>query len=292
MKKVKKSAFTIIELLTVMSIIVILIGLLVPALNMVKRFALDVKQAAQLHSMDTALELFNSTFDGYPESISVDQLGNSYCGSMRVSEAMLGQDMLGFHKDSVFRMDGRDTNGIYPLYGLSVASPAYDANLNMRKGPYLPLDNANVFRLRDIYSTGDIGSSQFSPDSRVLCDIYSKNLPTGVKAGMPILYYKANTVNNLHDPNLASIMGPRDNAKNIYNYLDNHELVKMGIPTIAAGSLDKSHEMENVNVFYSETRSEKVTTTSMPCRPDTYILIAAGFDGEYGTEDDICNYNK
>ena len=63
----KRAAFTIVELLTVMSIIVILIGLLVPALNQVKKFASEVRQKAQLSSIATAIELFNSEFDGYPE---------------------------------------------------------------------------------------------------------------------------------------------------------------------------------------------------------------------------------
>ena len=67
-----RRAFTIVELLTVMSIIVILIGLLVPALNKVKRYATDVRQKAQLHSMDAAIELFNSEFDGYPPSSALD----------------------------------------------------------------------------------------------------------------------------------------------------------------------------------------------------------------------------
>jgi len=59
----RRAAFTIVELLTVMSIIVILIGLLVPALNQVKKYAYEVKQRAQLKSIDTALELFNSELE-------------------------------------------------------------------------------------------------------------------------------------------------------------------------------------------------------------------------------------
>ena len=62
----RKKAFTIIELLTVMSIIVILIGVLVPALNNVRRYAKKVQQKAQFHSIGAAIELFSNENDGYP----------------------------------------------------------------------------------------------------------------------------------------------------------------------------------------------------------------------------------
>jgi type II secretory pathway pseudopilin PulG len=97
----KKTAFTIIELLTVMSIIVILIGLLVPAMSMAKQYAKKLKQMAMFHSIDAAMELFNNEFDGYPPSGALDPPPTelSYCGAMKLFEAMMGQDMLGFHSN-------------------------------------------------------------------------------------------------------------------------------------------------------------------------------------------------
>ena len=60
----QKKAFTIVELLTVMSVIIILIGILVPAMNRVRRYAREVKQRAQFHSIDVAMEFFNAEWDG------------------------------------------------------------------------------------------------------------------------------------------------------------------------------------------------------------------------------------
>ena len=38
------------------------------------------------------------------------------------------------------------------------------------------------------------------------------------------------------------------------------------------------------------TRSDKIVTTNRPVNADKFILISAGYDGEYGTADDICNF--
>jgi hypothetical protein len=43
--------------------------------------------------------------------------------------------------------------------------------------------------------------------------------------------------------------------------------------------------------FYRDyIRDPKVTATDWPYRPDSYILVSAGKDGEYGTDDDIRNF--
>jgi type II secretory pathway pseudopilin PulG len=289
----RKAAFTIVELLTVMSIIVILIGLLVPALNKVRQYAYDVKQQAQFHSIDAAIELFNSEFDGYPPSDALDPDGVPYCGAMKLCEAMMGRDLMGFHPDSIFRSNGLDGlgNNLYPAQSTGVA---YTNSLSARKGPYLPLENANAYQLRDLYT--DVGP--FAGENFVLCDVFRKvtHLQSGKKVGMPILYYKANTANTQHD-----YLDP-DNPQNIYDYKDNHTLVMLGKPWDPPSKGGTPHRLaidpDNPKPgyrFYMNTTNDKVlaTTTAAirPYRADTYILISAGSDGEYGTPDDICNFD-
>ncbi len=281
----KRTGFTIIELLTVMSIIVILIGVLVPALSKVRRFAKKVKQMTQIHSIETAIELFNTETDGYPPSGALDGTGQFYSGAMKLCEAMMGQDLLGFHSDSSFRADGMDSAGVRDLYP---PTPNSD-NLNARieGGSFLQLDNANAYRLADIYGSGQTGS--FREDAFVLCDVYADDVRTGMKVGMPILYYKAETSNNLHDPNSMPTL--QDSNGNIYNYWDNQELVTLGKPWEGTSQTSTPHNLENVDRFYWNTRNDQITAVRRPYKAEEFILISAGFDSEYGTADDICNFD-
>jgi hypothetical protein len=117
-------------------------------------------------------------------------------------------------------------------------------------------------------------------------------MQSGQKTGMPILYYKADTANSFHDPNQAAQMTPADSQGNIYNYWDNHVLVGLGKPWQVSGTTSASpHRLGDPARFYKNTRSDRITTAQRPFRADTYILISAGWDGEYGTADDICNFD-
>jgi hypothetical protein len=143
----------------------------------------------------------------------------------------------------------------------------------------------------------------------VLCDSYNraKDSISGKRIGMPILYYKA-------DPMRKGHQFPENPTKpNTYDSRDNQWLVNLrpdwmdaafahpmasdtgnwqqaNGPTSAGG-------IATPEVFYRETLNEKISQqtsglTRRPYRENTYILMSAGKDGEYGTEDDIFNFDN
>ena len=248
---------------------------IVRSLNTIRKFDKKVRQLAQFSRIQAAIELFKSEFGSYPPSLVFDGAGQHYCGAMKLCEALMGWDMKGFHQDSVFRSDGMNEAGTAKLY--SKEPEAYDPNV--RIGPLSQIEHANAYRLNEIYE--DVGP--FDGNNCVLCDVYTKKRHSGKKIGMPVLYYKADTSKKLHDPNTAPT--PADSMGNIYNYWDNHALVILGRPSKAS-----THSLADPARFYRNTRNFMITTERRPYRADYYILISAGYDGEYGTADDICNF--
>jgi len=228
-----------------------------------------VPQKAQLHSIEAAVELFGNESGGYPPSEANDVTGTPYCGAMKLAEATMGQDLLGCHRKSAFWADGLDPNSLAPLYTADT--------LRARLGPFLASETANVFRLVDIYGEGKTGP--FPENALVLCDTYVHKRPSGKKVGMPILYYRADPSGMKHDPNNP------DDPKNIYDYRDNLALINLGVP----GDPNVIHPLANPKRFYLNTRDHMVSGTPRPYRAD-FILISAGYDGLYGTADDICNF--
>jgi len=269
-KRKQNGGFTIIELLTVMSVIIILIGLLAPALNMVRRFAWDVKQKNQFKSIEVALETFNAEWDGYPPSGWSGNIGDYYCGSAKLCEAVLGQDLLGFNPNARFT---------YPdlTYPQSVASGDLS---NRRK--YLPLENARANRLGNLYPDQlnvDLSNASLPGNIFVLCDVYPNltNNETGRSTGMPVLYFRADIT--------------ATNAKNIsdlYHFTDNMPILELGIPWRPA---QPEHNL-TADIFYDQIKNENIPGVERPYREGTFILLSAGYDGVYGTEDDIYNFEK
>jgi hypothetical protein len=268
----KRAAFSSWPALAVVSIVLLFIILFVLTADRTHTYPIEVRQKAQLHSMEAATELFANEWDSYPPSDANDPTGKPYCGAMTLTEALMGRDLLGFHRESVFRRDGLDPNTLEPLYPTSPSQ----GNLRARMGPYLMAESANAWQLADIYGKGNTGP--FPENTYVLCDVFERKRPSGARTGMPILYYRANRPDGTRrngDPN------------SIYDCTDNLALIALGIP----GKPRKAHPLIDPKRFYLNTQDHQSPSSPQPYRSDSYILISAGEDGLYGTADDICNFN-
>lgn len=282
----KAKAFTLVELLTVIGIIALLVGLLMPAFTVIRNSAKEAKQKAQLTMISLALYTFKNDYGDYPPSNWMNPPPNlgpmDYCGAQKLTEALLGRDLLGFHP----RTDWSATSPLfYPL------TPISAQNQSERKGLYLELATTNVFRLSDLYGPV-LATNPLNPDTFLICDFFGKKkvtlVPGGTaKAGTPILYYRAKTSSkNIH-------LMPLNNR--IYNAHDNQRLVELGSIT-KDGAPGTPHPLGNTagmyQNFYNYIRDPKVTAAQRPYRPDSFLLISAGIDGLYGTPDDISNFRN
>ena len=321
--KRKNSAFTVIELITVIVIISILVSLLLPGISMVRNLAKNTQQKAQFTALELALEAFKNDYGQYPESSIYT---NTYMGAQKLAEAMVGRDRLGFHPDTDWGEGLVYTWDLYYRGVLSDFNPSGSnkrgtdetdkENFEKRKDPYIELESSNVFRLKSDTSSADkktglydVAVNPLDEDSLVLCDAYKRNkvtvyLPGAktkmIKAGNPILYYRANLQSKTSN-------GPIQNR--IYNAADNFTVVDVVGKIMKARKETTEDELNDYTIynntlgnhtrFYELISDPKVATGSgtdalryWPYNSQTYILISAGKDGLYGTEDDICNFDK
>ncbi len=289
------TGFTIVELLTVIAIIAALVAILLPALNTVRRIARETKQKAQFATMELALEAFKNDYGDYPPSDWFNPPTFDYCGAQKLTEALVGWDLRGFHPDSNFRANGRNDKGLF----------IYDTNnvvfLDQRKDPYLELASANTFRfgtsgpgrLDGLFDYSTLTSTcLLAPDTFVLCDVFgAKTVITPgrsrpVEAGSPVLYYRANTSSkNIDAPAYEN---------RIYNFRDNYPI--LALRRLADWQKPFQyrliHRIEDFQQFYEYISDPKVSGRAWPYRPYSYILISAGADGLYGTSDDIRNFGN
>lgn len=311
--KSKRSGLTIVELLTVAAIIALLVGLLIPALGTVRRIAKETKQKAQFVTISLALTTFKNDYGDYPPSDWTPQpLTGDYCGPQKLAEALLGWDLMGFHPDSHWQASGRN---VVPYWDRGVQhapdayffyDPASAYDMDKRKGRYLEIATANAFRLGTSAPGARDGlfddTGPLAPDRFVICDAFGTRRValqdgTMVKAGLPILYYKANS--------------PQKTIRGIYDVFDDDGVVlakeqddHMKHPGAAAGWIfNPLGTPANAYEFFYGTadptdgvlgyiQDPKVMGRPWPYRPDSYLLISAGADGFYGTDDDIRNFGN
>jgi len=186
-------------------------------------------------------------------------------------------------------------------------------SLSRRRGPYMEPKDMGAFDIGQLYygvgyapACAPVYTGSDGYRSPVLTDIYHNTRAVAIddngvmdlhKAGAPILYYKANVFTRLFMDR-----DEPDYKKWIYNYDDNRAIIELGTVKnpIIKHNFDEQTEhqsryrqgepIDGVELFYETIKNPKVSYDK-PFNADTYILISAGYDGIFGTKDDITNLN-
>jgi prepilin-type N-terminal cleavage/methylation domain-containing protein len=208
----KRSAFTLIELLTVMAIITLLIGILTPALGAARDNARKTAIKAQLNAMEVGLESFHGDEGKYPPSnanfyakdpsnpattdlTDLWEVANSQTvlmqGAQLLVDALVGRDLLGYD----------------PRAGtvLGAGSPNVESRWDSqrdRRQPYIPVDGVDLSSADKLPEDGYgkvpiVATTNGEPQPTIdtlLCRVFKD------KFGWPILYYRASATATQNTP--------------------------------------------------------------------------------------------
>jgi prepilin-type N-terminal cleavage/methylation domain-containing protein len=313
----KQSGFTLIELLTVVAIIAMLIAMFGAGLNKVKIVQRNLQQKAMFHAGSVSLELFSKEFGDYPDSSLIQNGGTYVTGAQRIAEAFFGRDDKGFYPRTKWH-PGLDNIATAPHAGPAAYT---DSTLKDRKPSYFERKRGGFYTINELWSEAGFGSSQIYTSagaatgtdmSPVFTDVFERNKITlngeVVKVGMPVLYFKADSSKkrfrvdasrNAVDP--VTMAQSAEYSQWTYNFNDNVPILQLPWlrdPTdpIESGDIQPHFPdssgggKQPVQIFYEQITQRKDGTFYKPYNENTFILISAGWDGIYGTKDDLTNY--
>ncbi len=323
------AAFTLVELLVVIAIIGLIIAIALPSFSGATRQAKERAVQAEINAVDAGLNMYQAerALGGRLPPSSSDITAGSYAGKIvdptvagssnkqpdaYVSGASLlvyalagpdNQGTAGFRSPAggpwAEATGGPGTGG---LYDPTVTSPAprYPGNAGTYAGSRL-MDNVKALREVKGYPTS---YDQPTLNQRVFVDSF----------GMPILYYRARKAARymITKPGDSDLIG-------VYDHRDN-SLITGGVPPGSTGGtadgvtpagqhgiyatdyptpsdlskLNASAKPGDTDYLFDEYILDRKSSEAnpRPVRPDSYLLISAGFDQVYGTKDDIKNWSN
>lgn len=295
-----KKAFTMIELIVVISIIALLIGILAPGMNAAKNYAQDLNQKSQFHDIELALETYAVQNDNeYPDSNYEFGPGITQ-GAHKLAEALVGRDMHGLDPKTSWNSGTDDTTRADEVY--------LEDNYVNRAETLINLDKISAFDISQIYGYGTYRpSGNFAYSGRykddgtiydssrkqavVFSDVYKNKkvtLPDGstAKCGMPVLYYKANTSSKTLDYQKPE--------KSVFDVTDNFYIFFLEKNDDKSKKHPYYAEYNQCEQFYNDLINPKIIPISenedpTPYNKESFLLLSAGRDGLYGTKDDIWN---
>ncbi len=336
----RRDAFTLIELLTVIAIIGLLIGILLPSLQAARAQAKSTVTKGTLKVISDSLEMFRNENEserdlrrtgGYPPSqegddptesgLDVEQL----YGAHWLVRYLMGKDLKGFVPRRYVPRDlqDRDNNDDEQLHWYD--ADAHNGKPLDRVGPYLPAESGFIVKTRDLMGRPDNAAGPPEMDQPVFVGSF----------GYPILYYAADPAQARRPDAAMAVYNSNPDGQNhnqspccergIYSFVDNAMFTGANTEVEGSGSLTHeawnfgggpNHKIKyfgydppdpltienerNTFQYYILNKDAFRATVNLslngqdatlrPHRKDTFLLIAAGRDGLYGTPDDVTNW--
>ena len=277
----RRRGFTLVEILVVIGIIVLLVGIGLPMLNRAMRQARITAMSANLVTIATALDAYKADHGDYPRvAADLDAAGNPVAGSLAAPNPPTGAQILaqalvgpapkssgnGSATPPTARepQDGQDGPGFKTR-----RAPGPDGQYNTDDdimqgrtyGPYVPADK---FKL----------SNPADPDNPAPPVLLLTLLDNW---GKPILYYPARPGANVNVAN-GYVAVETAALRPMFDAADNAE--------VPVTELRRALGDESDNGGIETAAGERARHTG------PYILWSAGPDGNFGTSDDIRNFER
>jgi prepilin-type N-terminal cleavage/methylation domain-containing protein len=255
--------FTLIELLVVIAIIGVLVGLTIAAVMAFLNKPAGVQDRAEISGMSAALQRFKAEKGFYPPSKIY--LANTYAAYQNppagVPAAFVAQSLKTLRR--MFPNLWKNNNPVDWSGGLGMPAAGY---------VILEGDQCLVFFLGGIPTNGG-------------CLGFSKKTDDPTQAGgerFDYYKFKGNRLQKKHGDNFSSYMNPYDDKAQPYVYFSSGER-QNGYNSAVTGLGASDCASLGVNPYASTWPAQGQTTpTPNFINPDSFQLISAGADGQFG----------
>jgi prepilin-type N-terminal cleavage/methylation domain-containing protein len=277
--RLRQRGFTLVELLIVVAVIMVLIGILLPAMGKVHERAAVTRTTTEMTAIQSGLQAYFTDFNMYPPSGPA--YGNLAAGRGSV---MLAQGLMGYL--------GYDVDGAGPLLASGAASPN-------------PSDPVYGFRTRKMGKgmsamgvTAQVYGPYMTPDPKTLkgtggrsqyfVDAWSEEAKSGGSYNHEILYFRSTRAPGADPAKLAALADPTASPGKLFGtgaisnqqsdyFFDTADCVSEPDIPIPFTSPTPG--------FMAKIGADVSFTNVMGAR--SYLLISSGPDGKYFTNDDI-----
>ena len=282
-----RAAFTLIEMLVVLSIIVLLIAILVPAAILAERYAYSSATQGDLAAIGQALSMYHTDFNMYPDS-DLCYSGNLYVNGAATPSYIpqyaaydyLAECLTGYLPGID---DGAPTASVGNTYGYKSGNISQCAGFTMQPfkkiyGPYMPVNSQNI-----------------TPDAAKAGNYYfSGDFPPTTGAPLPILYFSATTT-----PSGTTVFGTNPGV-GVFCITDNSTTTTQGVGVPKVGTAltpsDAPTDVSKNDAAYQQylflqVVGDKTGTNNMSggtiTGRDSFLLVAPGPSQLYFTGDNL-----